>query len=97
MTRPRGVIPLDHLVDVPCGVRWVCYHQWSDCTIHSIRAYRDQLDRLLEGEAMKEIGFIVVLCEPRTARDILCGCGWVLQQWSPRDICDELKCTNMYL
>ncbi|VFQ74418.1 unnamed protein product [Cuscuta campestris] len=50
MTRPRGVIPFDQLVDVPYGVRWVCYHRWSDCTTHSIRAYRDQLDRLLEGE-----------------------------------------------
>ncbi|VFR00065.1 unnamed protein product [Cuscuta campestris] len=50
MTRPRGVIPLDQLVDVPYGVRWVCYHRWSDCTTHPIRAYRDQLDRLLEGE-----------------------------------------------
>ncbi|VFQ64878.1 unnamed protein product [Cuscuta campestris] len=50
MTRPRGVIPLDQLVDVPYGVRWMCYHRWSDCTTHSIRAYRDQLDRLLEGE-----------------------------------------------
>ncbi|VFQ65617.1 unnamed protein product [Cuscuta campestris] len=50
MTRPRGVVPLEQLVNVPYGVRWVCYHRWSDCTTHSLRAYRDQLDRLLEGE-----------------------------------------------
>ncbi|VFR01584.1 unnamed protein product [Cuscuta campestris] len=47
---PRGIVPLEQLVNVPYGVRWVCYHRWSDCTTHSLRAYRDQLDRLLEGE-----------------------------------------------
>ncbi|VFQ80561.1 unnamed protein product [Cuscuta campestris] len=50
MTKPRGVVPLEQLVNVPYGVRWVCYHRWLDCTKHSLRAYRDQLDRLLEGE-----------------------------------------------
>ncbi|VFQ74623.1 unnamed protein product [Cuscuta campestris] len=50
MTRPRGIVPLEQLVNVPCAVRWVCYHRWSDCTTHSLRAYMDQLDRLLEGE-----------------------------------------------
>ncbi|VFQ68758.1 unnamed protein product [Cuscuta campestris] len=57
MTRPRGVVPLEQLVNVPYGVRWVCYHRWSDCTTHSLRAYRDQLDRLLEGEPDFEYGF----------------------------------------
>ncbi|VFQ66645.1 unnamed protein product [Cuscuta campestris] len=50
MTRPRGVVPLEQLVNVPYGVRWMCYHRWSDCTTHSLRVYKDQLDRLLEGE-----------------------------------------------
>ncbi|VFQ83870.1 unnamed protein product [Cuscuta campestris] len=52
MTRPRGIVPLEQLVNVPCAVRWVCYHRWSDCTTHSLRAFRDQLDRLLEGEVI---------------------------------------------
>ncbi|VFQ82013.1 unnamed protein product [Cuscuta campestris] len=47
---PRGIVPLEQLVNVPYGVRWVCYHRWSDCTTHSLRTYRNQLDRLLDGE-----------------------------------------------
>ncbi|RAL40132.1 hypothetical protein DM860_008272 [Cuscuta australis] len=50
MIRHRGVVSLDQLVNVPYGVRWVCYHRWSDCTTHSLRACRDQLHWLIKGE-----------------------------------------------
>ncbi|VFQ89257.1 unnamed protein product [Cuscuta campestris] len=52
MTRPRSVVPLEQLVNVPYAVRCVCYHWWTDSTTHSSQAYRDQLDRLLEGDTV---------------------------------------------
>ncbi|VFQ66578.1 unnamed protein product [Cuscuta campestris] len=50
MCRPHVLLHPDAIVGAPFGVRWVCNHHWIHSSAHSIRAYRDQLDRLQENE-----------------------------------------------
>ncbi|VFQ58324.1 unnamed protein product [Cuscuta campestris] len=50
MCRPQGVLPPKYERDAPYGARWVCYHRWTVSPSHTIRPYRDQLDRLQKRE-----------------------------------------------
>ncbi|VFQ79181.1 unnamed protein product [Cuscuta campestris] len=48
--RPQGMLLPHDVAGAAYGARWVCSHRWTASSAHSIRLYRDQLDRLQESE-----------------------------------------------
>ncbi|VFQ64341.1 unnamed protein product [Cuscuta campestris] len=50
MCRPQGMLLPQDVAGAAYGARWVCSHRWTSSSAHSIRPYRDQLDRLQESE-----------------------------------------------